>query len=186
GAVAAGLPRTRRLTIGSEAIVDVDRFTLQGRAMANLRHMVTKARRLGVRPEAVDEAEISWEVRAAMRFLAEDVAERRPFGEMSFSVGGHGQPEGVERTVGLAFDAGGALVAYVTWLWLPARRTMVLDEVKRRPQAPAGAIELLIATSLERFQGRAERASLGLAPIARAGQARWLAGVERLIRNVLQ
>jgi lysylphosphatidylglycerol synthetase-like protein (DUF2156 family) len=184
-ATAGELAKTRRLRIGSEAMVDVERFSLQGRAMANLRHMVTKARRLGLRPEVQAEVDVPWETRVAMRFLAQDVAGRRAVGEMSFSVGTPGQPEGVERTFGLAFGEGGTLVAYVTWLWLPARRTMVLDEVKRRPQAPAGAVELLIATSLEQFKGRAERASLGLAPIAGAGEARWLASVERLVRNVL-
>src|SRR5438034_1275920 len=45
---ADGLPGTRRVLIGSEAMVDVDRFGLHGRAMANLRHQVSRTRRLGV------------------------------------------------------------------------------------------------------------------------------------------
>jgi lysylphosphatidylglycerol synthetase-like protein (DUF2156 family) len=55
----------------------------------------------------------------------------------------------------------------VTWLWLPAAATVVLDEVKRAPDATPGTMELLIASCLQEFKGRAKRASLGLAPITR-------------------
>jgi phosphatidylglycerol lysyltransferase len=48
---------------------------------------------------------------------------------------------------------------------------MVLDEVKRAPNAPPGTVELLIARSLDAFRGRAGVASLGLAPIAGTGTA---------------
>ena len=167
-ATAAALPGARRLVIGSEAIVDIDRFTLAGRAMASLRHQVTRARRLGVAVDVLPERELQAGVRSQMRALAAELAERRPLGEMAFSVGRPSDPPAVERSVGLAMRDGG-LAGYVTWLWLPAARTVVLDEVKRSPAAPPGTVELLIATCLREFRGRADRASLGLAPITGPG-----------------
>jgi phosphatidylglycerol lysyltransferase len=182
---AASLPGTRRLLIGSEAIVDLDGFTLRGGAMANLRRHVTKARRIGLSAELLSEQELPQETRAAMRRLAAELAERSPLGEMSFSVGRIDDPAQVERTVALARETGGDLVAYVTWLWLPAARTIVLDEIKRSRQAPSGATELLIATSLLELRGRAERASLALAPITGVRQSARLAAFEAHLRNLL-
>jgi lysylphosphatidylglycerol synthetase-like protein (DUF2156 family) len=167
---AAALPRTRRLPLGREALVDVDGFSLEGRAMANLRHQVTKACRLGASVEVRDAAEVPPAARSAMRALADGLAARSAMGEMAFSVGRRDDPAEVERTVALAYADDG-LAGYATWLWLPAERAVVLDEVKRAPSAPSGTIELLIQRSLAAFRGRAGVASLGLAPIAGAGTA---------------
>jgi phosphatidylglycerol lysyltransferase len=62
---------------------------------------------------------------------------------------------------------------------------VVLDEVKRGRLAPAGTIELLIATSLQEFRGRARRASLGLAPLAGARHAAGLAVAEAFLCGLL-
>lgn len=182
---AAELAGSRRLMIGSEAIVEVEGFGLQGRRMASVRHQVTRAGRLGVTAEVLPEAHLPRAVRSAMRSLAEAAAARARLGQMTFSVGRLDDPAGVERTAGLAFDADRQLVAYVTWLWLPAAATMVLDEVRRSPDAPAGSVELLIAACLESFRGRAARASLGLAPIAGGGPAAGLAVAESLLSRAL-
>jgi lysylphosphatidylglycerol synthetase-like protein (DUF2156 family) len=180
-AATAALPRTRRFVIGREALIDVDRFGLQGRAMAGVRHQVTRACRLGVTVRVLPEREVPAEARAAMRALSVESTARSRLGEMSFSVGRADDPTGVERTVGLAFHPERGLAGYVTWLPLPATRTMVLDEVKRASEAPPGTMEMLIATCLLEFRGRAERASLGLAPIAGPGRA----AAERVLRDWL-
>ncbi|HKF79190.1 MAG TPA: DUF2156 domain-containing protein [Candidatus Dormibacteraeota bacterium] len=182
---AAQLAGCRRLMIGSEAMVEVDRFGLHGRRMANVRHQVARAGRLGVTAEVLPDARLPREVRSAMRQMADAAAARARLGQMAFSVGRPDDPVGVERTAGLAFHGERQLVAYVTWLWLPAAATMVLDEVRRSPGAPAGSVELLIATCLESFRGRAARASLGLAPITGGGSAAGLAAAEGFLSRAL-
>jgi lysylphosphatidylglycerol synthetase-like protein (DUF2156 family) len=164
----AGLAGMVRAPLGSEAVVDVGAFDLEGHGVAKLRRMVARGRRAGVTAEVLPGPELSAEQRAAMRRLAGRVALRRRLGEMAFSVGREDDPAPVERTVGLAHDRAGALVAYASWLWLPAAATQVLDEARRDTRAPSGAMELLIATCLERFRGGALWASLGLAPLAGA------------------
>jgi len=121
-----------------------------------------------------------------MRQLASEVVARSPLGEMSFSVGSREEPPLIERTVGLAFEPQGRLSGYVTWLWLPAGEMFVLDEVKRSPGARAGTTELLIATSLMEFRGRARRASLGLAPLTGARHAPGLAVLESFLLKALR
>jgi len=127
---------------------------------------VARAERAGVAAVVLPGAALSPGQRQAMRQLAGRVASRRRLGEMGFSVGREDDPPLVERTVSLAHDRSGALVAYATWLWMPAAGTQVLDEARRDRGAPPGAMDLLIATSLIWFRGRATRASLGLAPLA--------------------
>jgi lysylphosphatidylglycerol synthetase-like protein (DUF2156 family) len=62
---------------------------------------------------------------------------------------------------------------------------MVLDEVNRQAGAPPGAMDLLIATSLQEFRGKAVRASLGLAPITGGSQAARLEVAEIILRKTL-
>jgi phosphatidylglycerol lysyltransferase len=90
--------------------------------------------------------------------------QNRHFGEMGFSVGRNDDVPAVPTTVGLAHNAAGELVAYVTWLSLPAARGVSLDAMRRHADAPGGTMDLLLYTGLEHFKGHASWASLGLAP----------------------
>ncbi|MBJ7598055.1 MAG: hypothetical protein DLM67_02785 [Candidatus Nephthysia bennettiae] len=183
--VAARMHRTLRLAIGGEAVVDLPGFGLEGSAMAKLRHDVARARRQGVEVRVSPERELDGESRLALEQLDRQSRHDRRLGEMTFSVGRRDDPATVERTFGLAYDRDGRLAAYVTWLWVPASQTMVLDEVKRDHQAPSGAVDFLIFSCLERFKGQAARASLGLAPLTGARYAAGLAVVESSLRFAL-
>jgi lysylphosphatidylglycerol synthetase-like protein (DUF2156 family) len=183
--VAARMNRTLRLAIGGEAVVDLQGFGLEGAAMGKLRHDVARARRQGVEVKVLPEEDLDAETRPALERLAEQARHARRLGEMTFSIGRRNDPAAVERTFGLAHDSDGRLVAYVTWLWVPAAGTMVLDEVKRDHQAPSGAVDFLIFSCLERFKGQAARASLGLAPLTGARYPAGLAVVESFLRLAL-
>jgi phosphatidylglycerol lysyltransferase len=152
--------------IGSEAIVDLDGLTLEGSVMAKLRHEVSRARRNGVTVRIVPNAAVTPRIRRAMHGLTEMRIQHAHFGEMGFSVGRSDDVPAVPTTVGLAYDAQGELVAYVTWLSLPAARGVSLDAMRRRADAPGGTMDLLLYTGLEHFKGRTSWASLGLAPAA--------------------
>jgi len=164
----AGLTGMVRAPLGSEAVVDVDSFGLVGARVGKLRRLVARGRRAGVSVRVLAGSALSGEQLAAMRQLARRLADRRHLGEMAFSVSRQDDPPPLERTVGLAHDRTGALVAYASWLWMPSAATQVLDEARRGPGAPPGTMELLIASCLVAFRGRAARASLGLAPMAGA------------------
>jgi len=184
-AVAARMDRTLRLAIGGEALVDLSHFSLEGGAMSKLRHDVTRARRNGVTIRVLAESELDGETHRALERLDREAGRARRLGEMTFSVGRRDDPAEVERTFGLAYDGDGRPAAYVTWLWVPAAATMVLDVVKRGFQAPPGTLDLLIFSCLEQFKERAARASLGLAPLTGARHAAGLAVVESFLRLTL-
>jgi lysylphosphatidylglycerol synthetase-like protein (DUF2156 family) len=150
--------------IGAEAIVKLESLTLEGPVMAKLRHEVSRARRNGVTITVVPNAAITPETRREMRGLTEMRIKNAHFGEMGFSVGRSDDVPAVPTTVGLAHNHQGDLVAYVTWLSLPAARGVSLDAMRRRADAPGGTMDLLLYTGLKHFKGRASWASLGLAP----------------------
>src|SRR5262249_52887489 len=83
----AGVARRVRTPLGSEAVVDVDSFDLEGRPIAKLRRKVARAERAGVAAVVLPGAALSPGQRQAMRRLAGRVASGRRLGEMGFSVG---------------------------------------------------------------------------------------------------
>jgi lysylphosphatidylglycerol synthetase-like protein (DUF2156 family) len=168
----------QRYRIGSEAIVDLESLTLEGPAMAKLRHEVSRARRHGVRVSILPAGFLEPATKRAMDELAHASAGRGWLGEMAFSVGSRTDRPAVETMAGLAHDRQGRLVGYTTWLRLPAAHGIILDEMRRRPDAPPGAMHLLVYRGLQVAGERASWASLGMAPVAGAAEVSALARME--------
>jgi lysylphosphatidylglycerol synthetase-like protein (DUF2156 family) len=167
--------------LGSEALVDLATLALEGSSMAKLRHEVSRGRRNGVTVTVVPAHELTAGARQAMRTLAASWVSRHALGEMAYSVGRHEDRPDVPTVVGLAHDQNGRLAAYCTWLRLPAVPAVVLDELRRRPDAPAGTMDLLLFSSMDQLRSSATWASLGLAPLAGAKEADGLARLEGAI-----
>lgn len=155
-----------RYPIGSEAIVDLTNLTLEGPAMAKLRHEVSRGKRNGVTVQLMPVAALTPLARTSMAELAADWAKGHAFGEMSFSVGHRADQPAAPTMVGLAYDKANQLVAYTTWLALPAGKGMVLDQIRRTQQTPPGAMDLLLYTCMDQFRQQATWVSLGVAPVA--------------------
>jgi lysylphosphatidylglycerol synthetase-like protein (DUF2156 family) len=152
--------------IGSEAIVDLSRLTLEGSTMAKLRHEVSRAQRNGITVRIMPRSELTPAMRETMGTLAASWLGDHVLGEMTFSVGCRADQPEAPSTVGLAYDKDGTLVAYCSWLAVPANRGVVLDEIRRTQKTPGGAMDLLLYTCMKQFAAQASWASLGLAPVA--------------------
>jgi lysylphosphatidylglycerol synthetase-like protein (DUF2156 family) len=152
--------------IGSEAIVNLTKLTLDGPTMAKLRHEVSRGQRNGVTIRIISRSEVTPAIREAMGALAASWLGQHALGEMTFSVGCRADQPDAPSTIGLAYDRDGLLVAYCSWLSLPGSRGVVLDEIRRTPKTPAGAMDLLLFTCMKQFAVDASWASLGLAPVA--------------------
>lgn len=152
--------------IGSEAIVELGRLSLEGPTMAKLRHEVSRGQRNGVTVKIMPRSELTPVVRDAMGTLAASWLGGHVLGEMTFSVGCRGDQPDAPSTLGLAYDKDGTLVAYCSWLAVPANRGVVLDEIRRTAKTPGGAMDLLLYSCMKQFATQASWASLGLAPIA--------------------
>src|ERR1700694_4038711 len=152
--------------IGSEAIVDLGRLSLEGPAMAKLRHEVSRGQRNGITVQLMPRSEVTPAVREAMRTLASSWLGGHVLGEMTFSVGCRADQPEAPATVGLAYNRDGTLVAYCSWLAVPANRGIVLDEIRRTAKTPGGAMDLLLYSCMKQLGSQAAWASLGLAPVA--------------------
>jgi lysylphosphatidylglycerol synthetase-like protein (DUF2156 family) len=170
--------------IGSEAIVDLTGLTLEGPAMAKLRHEVSRGQRNGVTVRMIPRSGVTPAIREAMGALAASWLGRHALGEMAFSVGCRADQPEAPTSIGLAYDRDGVLVAYCSWLSLPGNRGVVLDEIRRTAKSPAGAMDLLLFTCMKQLAGDASWASLGLAPVPAEPANRRAALGERALHHL--
>ncbi|MDB5057313.1 MAG: hypothetical protein JWO59_785 [Chloroflexi bacterium] len=173
----------RAVKIGEEATIDVRRFTLAGKKIANVRHCVTHAEREGLAAEAyldgVHDPEIFEELETVSNAWLGSRAGR---GEMGFSMGGFGRNEMASACVVLARDSANKVRAFVTFRRVAGGREVVLDLMRREPDAPSGTIDFLIARALMYFQEAGiDRASLSLAPLAKVRGDGRLPLMERML-----
>lgn len=143
---AAPVDGMRSYLVAREAFIEVEQFTLAGSRMANVRHSVTRARRDGVSVSWLTWGACPLSLRRQVLEVSRAWSGMRP--ELTFTYGRVDEiPE--EALVGLARGAGGRLEAVSTWRRLPAAGGLVLDLIRRRNDAAAGAVELLVAEGVE-------------------------------------
>jgi lysylphosphatidylglycerol synthetase-like protein (DUF2156 family) len=182
---AAGL---RALKIGEEAIIDVSTFTLEGKPIANVRHCVTHAERLGLHVEIYlhgvdDEATVDGIAAVSDAWLAAQAGR----GEMGFSMGRFSRAAICTTCTIVARDDTGLVQAFITFRQARTGHAMVLDLMRRRPAAQAGTIDFLIARALERFRDEGvQRASLSLAPLANACEERRAPRLGRVLEALFE
>lgn len=154
--------------IGEEALVDVSRFTLQGKVGAPVRHAVARARRADLSVQCWQGEALPVGVFAGMRRVSSAwLDERKIQTQLGFSMGRFPIDWSEELLTVVAFDAGGEVSAFLTWTPLYAGNGWALDAIRREGKTTPGTMELLIAHSIEWAQKRGyARMSLGLAPLA--------------------
>ena len=163
-----GLPSFK---VGEEATIDVGTFTLQGKRGAPVRHAVTRAAREGLSARCWQGEPIPEAVFAGMqRISTEWLAKRSAKTQMGFSMGRFPSDWSQELLTVVALDAEGRTQAFLTWTPLYAGNGWALDVMRRGEKAAPGAMELLIASSIEWAKARGYgKMSLGLAPLAGIG-----------------
>jgi phosphatidylglycerol lysyltransferase len=163
---AAGL---RFFKVGEEAIIPLERFTLQGSKIANVRHSVTKVER-----EAPDLHAVEYrrdppdpEVDEQLEDISAEWLASKPGGELGFNLGVFSVEDLADKRVVLAVRQTGRVEAFLTWLPYRAGHALVLDAMRRRSDAPTAVTEFLIARSALIFKGEGlEAISLATAPLA--------------------
>ncbi len=146
--------------LGKEAIVQLARHDLASPGAANLRHSVARARRAGVEILSGSWAELPPEVRAQLRGLERQWRRRHPI-RLRLTLSS--LADATDGRLWTVATCHGRVEAAVTWLDSADGHGVVLDLMRRRPDAVPGAMELLIHDGLvsAREQGRTW-ASLGV------------------------
>lgn len=139
------------LEIGDEAVLDVDEFTLDGRAVRGIRQAVARARRAGYHAQArcvrdLTDSELA-EVRAAATRWRGAQTERG----FSMALGRLGAPGDGDCVVVRCIRRGEdgqelcGLLHFVPW----GRSGWSLDVMRRAPQSDNGVTELMIVAAVE-------------------------------------
>jgi lysyl-tRNA synthetase class 2 len=135
------------LEIGDEAVVEVADFTLEGRAMRNVRQAVARIERSGYTTRVCRTGEISAEERASLR--AQAAAWRGAETERGFSMalGRFGETVDSDCVAVMAFHEGRlrGFLHFVPW----GTTGLSLDLMRRDREADNGLNELLIVAALQ-------------------------------------
>jgi lysyl-tRNA synthetase, class II len=156
------------LYIGDEAVLETERFSLEGRVIRKVRQSVSRLEKAGYTVEVTtlatladrDLAELE---RVSTRWLAG--RSERGFAMAMDSLAGEHQAETV---VVSARDGSGALRGFLHFVPVFGRPAMSLSFMRRDRNAPNGLTEFLVVQAVERFRERGiEELSLNFAAFGR-------------------
>ncbi|WP_214320965.1 phosphatidylglycerol lysyltransferase domain-containing protein [Nonomuraea sediminis] len=135
------------LEMGDEAIVDVADFTLQGRAMRNVRQMANRVERAGYTCRMRRVSDLSQEERNKIKSAADSWRSGETERGFSMALGRFGDPSDADCMVVTAHkdDEIRAVLHYVPW----GPNGISLDLMRRDRDAEPGLNELLIVKTLQ-------------------------------------
>ena len=154
--------------IGQEAMLDLDRFTLQGKAAAPVRHAVARAQRAGLTVQCWQGEAPPNAIFAKMRRVSADWLDSQPVRtQMGFSMGRFPDDWSPDLLTVAALEPTGDVAGFLTCTPLHAGNGWACDNMRRVAAAPPGTMELLIAEAIRWARARGyAHLSLGLAPLA--------------------
>ena len=157
------------LKVGEEAVVDLNSFSLEGRAMKTLRQAVNRVKRQGYRVE-FHQPPLSDDLIGRLKQVSDSWLKKQRGGEKRFSLGWFTRRYIRECPVAVVVDSEGNPVAFANII--PGYRLSqgVIDLMRRLPEAPGGVMELLFVSLSEYFKNKGLNGlNLGLAPLAGLG-----------------
>ena len=165
----------RAVHIGVDPILRLDRFTLEGSAMGDVRRSRNKLEAAGLEARLYPPDTHPFDpVRdAAMRdqlaAVSSEWLHARKGGEKGFAMGRFDPNQLADQWVAAAYNPErGRVEAFITLVPIWARKGWALDLMRRRDDAPAGVIEFLIVQCAEMARERGdELVSLSLSALAK-------------------
>ncbi len=157
---AAGL---QDLYVGDEAIVDCQRFTLQGKAMKSLRGAHNRLSKNGYRVDVVDPCTVDDGLKAALRALMTETRQGDAERGFSMTLGRLFDPADTGLLLAVCFDRDGKPKAFNQYVPAPAIGGFSLDVMRRTADrdAPNGLTDFVIVETIDWMRQRGMR-GLGL------------------------
>jgi lysyl-tRNA synthetase class 2 len=168
----------RTLYLGDEAIVELDRFSLEGRPIRKVRQSVTRLAKAGYDAELHDLAALD----AATIEQLEEISERGRQGapERGFSMALDAL-RGEDTAVVLARDEHGTIRGLLHFVPCYGRPAMSLSFMRRDPETPNGLMEFMVVRAIELLRER------GIAEVSLnfAAFAKWMHSPEKRSERAL-
>jgi phosphatidylglycerol lysyltransferase len=167
--------------IGEDPVLHAARFTLDGSALGNVRRQVRKLEKAGlvvrhfvpgVNP--FDPAHDPDRLLDQLRAISHEWVKGKSGGEKGFCMGRFDPDELRDAWLAVAWDPKKKRVeAFCTWTPIWARRGWAIDLMRRHHDAPTGAMELLVVSSVANARERGdELLSLSLSALVKVTAAR--------------
>jgi lysyl-tRNA synthetase class 2 len=158
----------RTIYIGDEAIVGLDRFSLEGRPIRKVRQSVTRLGKAGYKAELRDLDELGADTIAEVEHVLERGLEGAPERGFSMAMDSLSGAHRHETLVVLARDASGTIRGVLHFVPCYGRPALSLSFMRRDPETPNGLMEFMVARAAEllRERGVAEM-SLNFAAFAK-------------------
>ena len=144
--IAAGL---KAFFLGEEAVLRLNDFSLEGRNMKDLRHAVTKMKKMGFTVEFMLNADIPTHLRRELREISRGWRGDKPETGYSMGLGRLFDPEDKDCLLGLAYDGNCQPVGFLHLVPIYPNAGYSLDIARTRDDAPNGIMEFMIANTAQ-------------------------------------
>jgi lysyl-tRNA synthetase class 2 len=158
----------RTIYLGDEAILDLDSFSLEGRAIRKIRQSVSRLSKAGYSAEVLRVSELSTETAEQVQAVVDRGREGAPERGFSMAMDAIDGPYGEETVVVLARDGEGTVRGVLHFVPCYGRDAASLSFMRRDPGTPNGLTEFLVVKAAELLRERGVREmSLNFAAFAK-------------------
>lgn len=156
----------RKLKIGDDAIVDLSKFSLEGKERKEFRNIVNKMEKSGVQTRLY-EPPVSEEVLKQLQEVSDEWLQIPGRRERRFTLGWF-DPDYIRTTpVFVAADQNNKMFAFVNIIPSYTKGETTIDLMRRRTEAPHGVMDYLFVKLLLHFKEKGfKRYNFGMAPMA--------------------
>ncbi len=171
----------RTIYLGDEAILELDRFSLQGRPIRKVRQSVTRLGKAGFTAELHELSELDRQTIDEVEHVIELGRQGAPERGFSMAMDSITTFAGEDTLVVLARDGDGVIRGVLHFVPVYGRSAVSLSFMRRDPATPNGLTEFLVARGAELLKERGlEEMSLNFAAFAK-----WMHSPERRHERVL-
>ena len=152
--------------IGQEAIVDLNTFSLQGKAKHPMRNAINKIKNAGFSIR-VYEPPLKEGLLQKLKLVSNEWLAEHHSKEIVFTQGLFDEKELKATTVLTVENADEKVIAFLNLIKDPMNKEGTLDLMRKTPEAPNGVMDFIFVKMFEYFKEQGyQRVNLGLAPLA--------------------
>jgi lysyl-tRNA synthetase class 2 len=171
----------RTIYLGDEAILELERFSLQGRAIRKVRQSVHRLTKAGYHAELHELSALEPDAMAEIEDVLERGREGAPERGFSMAMDSIRGEQNADTLVVLARDETGRIRGVLHFVPVYGRSAMSLSFMRRDPETPNGLTEFLVVQAAELLKHRdVKEMSLNFAAFAR-----WMHSPEKRLERVL-
>lgn len=172
--------------LGEEAIVDLEKFNIQGNKGKAMRNVLNRFRNDGYEFHVLEPKEVAAQLEK-LKFVSDEWLRSKRTREKKFSIGFFDPTYLTSFPCAIVWDNSGRIVAFANILLGPDNEEYSVDLMRYLPECPNGVMDFLFLKLFEWGKAWSYRTfNLGMAPLATVGEIRQARLPERLANILFQ